>query len=729
MGVILRTFGAAAIAALPLAAQQGVVLADTAKHAPAPQGPVIVTPTADQSRGVDAEIRTALFDLVSNKPLTALSRLEWLAAGHGTALTDKPGTGERTREDLLFLLAESYYRLGLSINFRVNADQLLQMAPTGRYAPILQMQVMLDAYRRGDYATARAQAAKLPSSPDASLADFVGGLAAYQTGDFASARAGFSKVISAGNPAYTPYARYMDALAAMAGDTARSSDALATIAPLSGTGTPGFSDQVRLTSAQLAYQGGKYDEAAKYAGSIPSTSGLAASAQLARAWAMYRAGHFDSSAALFGDFATRFSFLPGRDEARLMHGQILLEQHQPQAAEDYFGVVGDSLGAEIAAMQKMNAAMKDAAQALVAARTAGVIYVRAAETGKSLQLAPNAGAEDPVIVAAFSGTSMPARVDTMHPSAVSIGTMQERFDSMAPPLPTSVPRSLYYAPASSPKAFQDASANGQNLLMSDLRDAIARYRLNDATQAHIMRIAALRNLQALINEGNANLTEMNKQITMTQDSLARMAGILSSARGRLRDALATQAAASQKAAAENVRKLDSLRASLGGAANSMDTDIIGIERSTAQIYQDMATYVAAHADSAVGKHPAYALHDSLGLRLANAKSLSVQAQQLLTTNGTLVAAELARAEGGDSDDMRAAKQLVASADQQRASAEAQMISLVEGELRSRAAQMVDALKHSREAADYGSASAAFFVVLEQKAAGANGSAAAPAPEH
>ena len=87
MAVILRALGAAAIlgVAMPIAAQQPV-LADTAKHTPPPTGPVIVTPAADQPRGVDAEIRTALFDLVNNKPLAALSRLEWLAAGHGTAL-------------------------------------------------------------------------------------------------------------------------------------------------------------------------------------------------------------------------------------------------------------------------------------------------------------------------------------------------------------------------------------------------------------------------------------------------------------------------------------------------------------------------------------------------------------------------------------------------------------------------------------------------------------------
>ena len=733
MAAILRALGAAAIlgAAMPLAAQQPV-LADTAKHTPPPTGPVVVTPAADQPRGVDAEIRTALFDLVNNKPLAALSRLEWLAAGHGTALVDaKSDAGARSREDLTFLLAESYYRLGLSIYFRVRSQQLLLMAPQGRYAGLIQMQMMLDAYRRGDYTTAKQMSAKMPATPDASLADFVGGLSAYQTGDYASARASLAKVIAGGDPAYTPYAKYMDALAVMAGDTSKASAALQTISPLASTGSATFADQVRLTSSQIAYQSGQFDNAATFASQIPATSGLAPEAQLARAWALYRGGRFDSAAALFGDFASRYSYLPGSDEARLMHGQILLEQHQPGAAEQYFGQVGDSLGAEIAAVQKMNAAMKDAAQALVAARTGGAMYARAAESGKSLMLAPDAGAEGSVVVAAFNGTPAPLHPDTAPPSSISIAGLQTRFDSMSPPLPAGMPRRLLYAPTSSPKAFDSAGARAQNLLYTDLLDAVARYRLQNTTQDHLMRVAALRNLQQLITEGNANLTEMNKQIAMTQDSVAKMGNVLASARGKVRDALVNQAASTQKAAEVNVEKLDSVKASLGSAANPVDGDIIAIERSTAQIYQQMAQYVAGHADSAIAKHPAFSLRDSLLARLARAKTLSAEGQQLLAANGAVVTAELARVEAGESDEMRDARQMLASADQQRAAAETQMVALVDGELRARASQLVAALKRSREAADYGSASAAFFNVLEAKTAGpgGGGAAPAPAPEH
>ena len=714
--------------ALPGAAQQTAVLADTAKHVPPPNPvSVVVTPAADQARGVDAEVRAALFDLVSDRPLTALSRLEWLSASW-TATRGAPAAGQRTREDLLFLLAESYYRLGLSVSFRATSQELLATAPAGRYAALVQMQRMLEAYRRGDYSLARTHAAAITSPPDVALSDFVSGLAAYQVGDLAGARVSFAKVTAGGNPAYVPYAKYMDALAAMQGDSAKASTALGAIAPLAATATGSFGDQVRLTAAQLAFQGGLYDAATVYARQVSPSGGLAADAQLTRAWSLYRSGKYDSAAALFGDFATRWPQLPGRDEARLMRGQILLEQHDPVAAGAYFGVVGDSLGTELAALQaRMNAAMAQASRSLVAARAAGALYVREAESGKSLLLAPDAGAEGAVMVAAFAGVPAPSRADSAPPSAVSLADLQARFATISPPLPADVPQRPFYAAASSPKAYGAFAAADETLLAADLADAIARYRLLGASADHTMRLATLRNIQALILLGNANLAEMNKQITMTQDSVAKMSTRMVAERAKVRAALATQSAATARTATTNIAKLDSVRTALGSAANSVDADILATEMQTAVIYRRVAQLVATRADSAISNHPAFALRTSISTRLVGARALSAEGDQQLKANAALVAAELARVEASESDRMRTAQQSVSAADQRRAAAESQMVALLDTELRARTTQMVDALKRSREAADYGSASAAFFAAIEGKAAGSS-AAPTPAPE-
>jgi hypothetical protein len=92
-----------------------------------------------------------------------------------------------------------------------------------------------------------------------------------------------------------------------------------------------------------------------------------------------------------------------------------------------------------------------------------------------------------------------------------------------------------------------------------------------------------------------------------------------------------------------------------------------------------------------------------------------------------VQAELTRLNGAESDRTKAAKKDVTAAEQRRTAAEQQMVALLDGELRARVAQMVEALRRSREAADYGSASAAFFMAIDAKGGGGT-AAPAPAPE-
>jgi hypothetical protein len=149
---VMRTLPAfvAVILVLPLAAQQPVATPATSS----PVAPVPVQPSPDQARGLDAELRMALFEVTMDHPLSALDRLEWLRssreAGSGAV---EPGM--RAQEDLLFLLAESYYRLGMRESFRKTAASLDSAAPSGRYAGVIAAQRMLDAYSRGDYARVR----------------------------------------------------------------------------------------------------------------------------------------------------------------------------------------------------------------------------------------------------------------------------------------------------------------------------------------------------------------------------------------------------------------------------------------------------------------------------------------------------------------------------------------------------------------------------------------------
>src|SRR5919197_1195087 len=123
------SFATVALLALPLAAQPRpsptAVPAAFADTMPRPMDP---------ARAMEAEVRIALNDLFANRTVAALQRLQWLAANSGT-LPATPASGSvlRDRGDVLFLLAESQYRLGMDSAFRSNAQAVLTGGPA-RYA-------------------------------------------------------------------------------------------------------------------------------------------------------------------------------------------------------------------------------------------------------------------------------------------------------------------------------------------------------------------------------------------------------------------------------------------------------------------------------------------------------------------------------------------------------------------------------------------------------------------
>jgi hypothetical protein len=268
---------AAVILVLPLVAQQPTAAPPAPPAAPAsvvkspPVAPVAVQPAPDQARGLDAELRMALFEVTMDHPLSALDRLEWLRssreAGSGAV---EPGM--RAQEDLLFLLAESYYRLGMRDAFRKAAASLDSAAPSGRYAGVIAAQRMLDAYSRGDYARVRTLASARTAG-DRGLIWLVTGLAAVQSRDFVGAHTAFAQAQASGGD-FALYAQYMDALASAASDSTKRVSALTTLQTLSENNRGAFAEQVRLSAAQTALGAGQYAAAASLADGVPESLSL-----------------------------------------------------------------------------------------------------------------------------------------------------------------------------------------------------------------------------------------------------------------------------------------------------------------------------------------------------------------------------------------------------------------------------------------------------------------------
>ncbi len=705
---------AAVMLVMPLAAQQPTDTSakapapapSAANAAPAPLVPAIVQPSPDQARGFDAELRMALFDVTTDHPLSALDRLEWLRssplAGSGAATP-----GLRAQEDLLFLLAESYYRLGMRDAFRKTAASLDSAAPAGRYAGVIAAQRMLDAYSRGDYARVRTLAATKTSS-DRGLISLVAGLAAVQSRDFTVAHAAFAQSSASGGQ-FALYAQYMDALATAAGDSTKGAAALTTLQTLSEGQRGAFADQVRLSAAQTALGAGQFAAAASLADGVPATSGAGAQALLTKAWALYRGGNAAGAATAFRDFATHYPQLPERDEARLMAGQILLESGKSDSAEKYFQGIADSINSELAALQaRATTAMTDASRALVSARVAGSVFIANAGPGKVISLPDDAGAEKARIAAAFAGTPDSA-IGGSEPQILTNLGVAERVDSAAG---AGFPVRVVFAPrldAQTPGLYADRT---QAVLATDIHLALASYRLEEQIDAQKTKIAALENLQRLIVEGDSGLADNAKQIAATQDSLERMKGVLENTREKVRNALRQQIAATRQVAALNIQQLDSTKASLGANAKGPEMDALDMEKRTAAVYSAIADDVERGLEAALDHHPAFVLRDSLVARLARAHALHDTTGAVLSEDSLLVANELTAQRGKESNAVIAMRSEVAGATTQRAAAEGALVALVDEELRARATGLVARLSRDREAADYATASAAFFKAMD-----------------
>ena len=106
--------------------------------------------SADLARTVDAEVRVAMFELASGEELRGAEPPRAPLHARRAGLVERRGP---ERAALHFLLAQSYYRLGMLAPFRREAEAALA-AGQSRYASVLRPQLLVEAYRTGDYARA-----------------------------------------------------------------------------------------------------------------------------------------------------------------------------------------------------------------------------------------------------------------------------------------------------------------------------------------------------------------------------------------------------------------------------------------------------------------------------------------------------------------------------------------------------------------------------------------------
>jgi hypothetical protein len=716
------------ILAAPVFAQQPPVVTDTARRmrtltitdSAARIAPdTALVPAPDQARGIESELRIALFELANDRLLSALNRLEWLrSAPLGDSAA--PATW---REDLIFLLSQAQYHLGMSEAFQASAQQALGGSRTARFAPLLGSQLMLDAYRRSEYDRAQELAGSVGAAGDRALSSLIAGLSHYHARNFQAARASFAAARQAGG-AFAPYAQYMDAVAMLQGDTLQAAAALEALRAMAGSATGELADQARLTAAELAHQSGQYDVAAATAAEIPETSGLAPQALLTRAWALYRGRQVDSAGTAFAAFASRYPYMVERDEARVMAGQVMLEAGRIDEANRYFDLVADSITAEARSLEAAsNTALGGAARALVAARAAGVLFTRDPQAGKAIALADSSGTFRDALLAVYTGSPPPAPPASAAPEVITVADVETRLQALAPAL-GGFPRRVVYA-AGNPDTAAMFIRSADRLRAADMMVAVARYRVQEQADAQAAKVAAMQRLHFLIGEGNSGLAQVAARLQATQDSLTRMIAVLDASRASVRQFIQEQVDGARQLATENIARLDSTRSSLAGTMSQGDAEVIALERQTAEYYLEMSELVGRGLDTAIAHHPVFAMHDSVGRRLAGSRELMSEARSVMAATDQAASGELSRLQSSESERTRALRAALASTEERRAAVETQLVGLVEAELRSRASQVVARLNRDIEAAEFGSASALFFRAIESGGASTTPRTAAP----
>jgi TolA-binding protein len=666
-----------------------------------------IVPRVDQGRGVDAEIRVALFELIDDRYIPALSRLRWLASSPVALSSTTAGGVLRGREDMMFLLSQSYYRLGMDSAFRTVANQLTTGSQAARYNRLLRSQLLLDAYRNGDYTRAVSLAESVDIA-DRGLGALVAGLASYQMGNITAANAHFAAAQASGAP-YGPYAQYMQALATLRSDTTKRGDAMNALQSLAASTSGKLQDQARLTAAELAYESERYDDAARLAAQVSPSSGLAAQALLTRAWAQYKANDIAGAGQTFEQFATRYPQLPERDEARLMYGQALLQLGRTQDAANVFRTVADSATSEARLLQvKAKSAMADAARALVQARAAGLLFISDPANGKTVAL-DDGGAEKQVLAAAFSDSAPPSVPVVSAAEIISLDDVSSRIDSLTP---TSDLRRVVFAPASATKNPEQFARASQALYAADVSVVLAQFELAEQIAAQQRQIQLLRQLQQRVAADAQALGTLAARLTAARDSLARLAVRLEAAGSRIQQMFAAQVLTTRLLANENRAAIDSVKRTLGGSQGGLEYSLLDIEAQTATEYARLADIVERGLPSAITHHPVFALRDSVTAHSARLGALLAETESRAANTQSLLASEIARLEGTETDRVRTMRASLAAAESRRNAAENAVVAVVDAELRARATELIASLRRDTEAAEFGSASALFFQAID-----------------
>ncbi len=730
---------------LALVAVAGLLVTTAASVAPAAaqgrdrtalRADTALVPELDGVRAGDAEIRIALYEMVTGRPAAALARLRAAAGVGGDSAGTTAGTGPSDRrldeEDRRFLMAECFFRLAMADSLAATARRVLAGPAGARYGSVLRAQLLVTAYRAGDIETAAAIAAGLPDSDRSAVTALIGGLVAYRRGDSAGARAGFAGAQRApGAGPIADYARYMTAVSStsatrgaggIADDSSRAAAALPTLdAGLPSTGGEA-GNQLRVATAELAADAGQSDRAIALVDAVDPASGSDVQARLIRAWVLARSAHPDRAAKAFGDLADRYPQLPEQEESRLLAAQAMLDAQHAADAQGAFRAVGDLAGAEETSFGQWSADPHSAARALVEARAADLLLLPDVTLGKTLAMSdseaadraalravggPRAGAGDAAHTppAVLSVAAVGARIDS------AVHAAQRRDGDVMTPSDEALLRRAIFAGDPPDAAATEARAQLARSVRA-LHDADVAVAVADASARAYrdnvgLQLLVLEHTRQAIGVAGDSLAPTLGRVAAIEDSLARVTETVDAAGGRLHRMFEPQVTGTRSLASENLRQIDSVRLAVAAVGTADDREALRREAEIAATYAHLADAVDRGLVRAIGNHPAFALRDTIRLRGERTRQLIVQTRRAVAAGEAAVDDQVARVSADDTTREVLRRTLVAASAAQDQAAAA-LTAAVARALGRRAEMLAAAFRRDQEAAAFGAASAGFF---------------------
>jgi hypothetical protein len=363
--------------------------------------------------------------------------------------------------------------------------------------------------------------------------------------------------------------------------------------------------------------------------------------------------------------------------------------------------------------------MTDAAKALVAARAIGILFLSNPETGKTIELPENAGADYAVLLRAWSDSTAALPPSATEPHIVSLSDVDAQVAAMGQNAPSGFAKRVIYAKAANPGSYAERS---ESILDADVRVGLAQLALQSQLDDNARRIQQLQRLQAVFNLDSAELASLQTRLAATNDSLTKLGSALDAARTRVRDLVQRSIDDTRQLASENQALIDAARKSATATAATAEGGLLATEAETAQLYRELADIVSGALEGVVARMPIYHLRDSVNAHMARANSLYSQTSSILAASQQSVNSELASLQSSETPAIKAAKSALAAAEAARSTAETQLVGLIDTELRGRATRLITELQRDTEAGEFGAASAQFFRAVD---ASRSGTASAP----